>query len=153
MDEYTTTLPEIAAEIRDTIPCRCCGLYTLRAYPQMGVGTMPAQIFVECRNPGCPIYTVTRSFTHWLTMDLADWHCREAVGWQDGILRSARQENLNRVVEALIDEHEEGLAATVRRDFHEQLRGTLPYRRREVAQDWFNMYHPVGAHHHIRKDA
>ena len=103
MDEYTTTLPEIAAEIRDTIPCRCCGLYTLRAYPQMGVGTMPAQIFVECRNPGCPIYTVTRSFTHWLTMDLADWHCREAVGWQDGILRSARQENLNRVVEALIE--------------------------------------------------
>lgn len=144
MDEYNTQLMEeldaAAAKINDSVPCRCCGQYTLNAYAQMGVGPKPAYLLVECHNKGCALYMKTRTFDNWLTMDLAQWHCTEHPDWQRIMREAARQDNLNRLVESYILQYEQPLHEIALRDFREAMARTLPHARREVAQAWLHMY-------------
>lgn len=149
MNEYNTKLMEeldvAAAKIRETVPCRCCGQYSLNAYVQMGVGRKPAYILVECRNRDCALHMATREFENWLTMDLGQWGGSEQPGWQRMMQDAARQDNLNRLVETYILQYERPLEQIALRDYREAMARTLPHARREVATAWLHMYTRRGA--------
>lgn len=133
-------LDQTAATIRDTVPCRCCGLHTLNAYAMPALGKQPPRIYVECHNRACALHMKTREFENWLVMDLAQWNCAEQPGWQTTMLEIARQDNLTRLVETHILEHEAPLCDVVLRDFRESLHAALPHARRGVAEAWLHMY-------------
>lgn len=153
MDEYTATLKETARQISATIPCRVCGEKHLRAFVQMGVGTMPARIQVDCRNPACAIFTVTHDFDAWCAFDVSAWGAQELPGWGELIAALAADHNdahetprtLCDLVETYIHEQEGALFDLVLRDFREQLREALPYTRRAFAERWLHIYTGKGA--------
>lgn len=153
MNEYTTALQATADEINATIPCRCCGQHSLNAFVQSPIGDAPARIQVDCRNPKCKLFTVTRDFDDWCSMDVVQWGCEELPGWGASIAAlAAAQDAAQQPPRTLCDlveshiRHEEGtLWEIVLRDFREQLARTLPYMRRDFAARWLHVYTRRGA--------
>lgn len=136
-EDYTPILEQICA-----LPCRCCMQHTLRAWAQRAY--LPGGrdlIQVDCTNAACALYAVTLTFKEWIKFDLSVWRTTEHPAWHDAIVEQATAtSSLSALVESHIREHDAPLADVVLRDFREQLRDALPYRRRDVALSWLHIY-------------
>lgn len=90
VDTTDSEMQPVIAQIKTEVPCRCCGQLSLHAYTQTIIRDRPAHLLVECKNPDCDIFMVTRSFADWCTMDLAEWGTQQHPGWENGLERLAK---------------------------------------------------------------
>ncbi len=81
IDTTDSEMQPVIEQIEANVPCRCCGQLSLHAYTQAILKGRPAHLLVECHNPDCGLFMVTRSFADWCTMDVVQWGAQEQPTW------------------------------------------------------------------------